>query len=357
MEAIVAGAGLSGCTAARYLAENGVKVRVHEKKPYVGGLAADTYDSTAIMIHRYGPHAFHTNDEGVWEFLSRFTKWRKYEHRVMACTCGKIMPVPVNLDTIDAAYGKGNFTGHACRENYTVRELLESEDPKLRKVGQWAWDTFYEGYSTKQWDCDPKKLPAWIMDRVPVRFNRDGRYHTDKYQGIPQLGYTTLCENMLDHPNIRLKVKSKVTDPDSGIIFTGEIDKLYQCCHGTLPYRYLRFEFEHAKNGPIQKVAQYNHPDLYIPYTRVVEYRHMTEDDGWSGKTTLCRETPCNDGETPCYPIGGKKAEELHKQYASMADMGSVWVLGRLAEYRYCNMDQAVRRALNLADTYLRTMQ
>lgn len=348
---VIAGAGISGCTAARVLAEAGLNVVVQEKRAYVGGNCADTYDSHAQLVHRFGPHAFHTNDEEVWAFLGRFAEWREYAHRVVAPAGKDFIPLPLNLDSI-AKYARPDAAKRAQRASYTVRELLADADPELCKLGQWAWDNFYAGYSQKQWGVKPDDLPAWIMDRVPVRFSDDDRYHQDKYQAMPELGYSAMLERILKHPRIEVRLKAPVSLNATHLIYTGSLDELYEYRHGKLPYRYLRFEYEHHKDGPKQPVAQINYSDERIKYTRTIEYRHMTDGKKrWKGATTICREFPCDTGEFPCYPV--EAGQDLAYKYALLAQKDGVWALGRLALYKYLNMDQAVRRAIDIARKYL----
>jgi UDP-galactopyranose mutase len=353
--ATIAGAGISGATAARILAEAGLDVAVYEKRAHVGGNCADCYDAHAILVHRHGPHAFHTSDKAVWEFVNRFAKWSTYRHKVMAVVGQKIVPMPVNLTTIEKAYANPYMVPHADKGSYTVRELMDHHDPEMSKLGHWVWQNFYVGYSSKQWGLNPADLPPWIIDRVPVRIDHEPYYHLDKYQGLPLGGYTAMVERMLDHPKIVLKLNYPVKLDGSHMIYTGSLDELFLYQHGSLPYRSLTFEWEHVKKGPIQKVAQYNYPDITDKFTRIVEYRLMTDGDEWRGATTICREFPADKGE-PYYPIAGKDAEELHYKYACMAHKAGVWALGRLATYRYLNMDQAVGQAMTMAGQYLEKM-
>jgi UDP-galactopyranose mutase len=352
---IVAGAGLSGATAARVLAESGLDVTVFEKRPYVGGNCADCYDAHAILVHRFGPHAFHTSDSEVWEFVNRFAKWSNYRHKVLAVIGKHAVPVPVNLQSIEKAYANPNMIFHADRGQYTVRELMEHHDTEMAKLGHWVWQNVYVGYSTKQWGLDPKDLPPWIIDRVPVRFDKNPYYHVDKHQGLPLGGYTAMVERMLDHPNITLELNKSCTLDASHMIYTGSLDALFGNQHGSLPYRSLTFEWEHLKNGPMQKVAQYNYPDVSTKYTRIIEYRLMTDENEWRGATTICREFPSATGE-PFYPVAGVDAEGLHYKYACMAHKSGVWALGRLAEYKYLNMDQAVKNAMTMARQYVEAL-
>jgi UDP-galactopyranose mutase len=350
--AVIAGAGLSGATAARILAEAGLDVQVFEKRPYVGGNCADCYDAHAILVHRHGPHAFHTGDKAVWAFVNRFAKWSNYRHKVMAVLGDKVLPVPVNLITIESAYANPHMIFHAAHGRYTVRQLMLHDDPEMRKLGHWVWQNFYVGYSAKQWGIDPKDLPEWIIDRVPVNFNREPYYHIDKWQGLPIGGYTAMVERMLDHPKIVLKLNEPVTLDSTHLIYTGSLDELFLYQHGALPYRSLKFEYEHHRTGPVQKCAQYNYPDVTTKFTRVVEYRHMTDEAGWRGPTTICREFPSDKGE-PYYPVAGEIAAQLHQQYSGMAEKSGVWCLGRLARYEYVNMNQAVKRAMEMAGKFL----
>jgi len=352
---VIAGAGLSGATAARILADAGLDVLICEKRPYVGGNSADCYDQHGVMVHRFGPHAFHTSDPEVWAFVNRFAKFNNYWHKVMAVLGSKILPIPVNLVTIEKAYANPHMIFHAKHGRYTIRQLMNHEDPEMKKLGHWVWDNFYLGYSSKQWGLHPKDLPDWIIDRVPVVFNREPYYHAlDKWQGLPIGGYTAMVERMLDHPKIVLKLNEEVTLDSASLIYTGSLDSLFGYRHGTLPYRSLRFEWEHSKSGPMQKCAQYNYPDVTDKFTRIIEFRHMTDDLGWRGATTLCREYPAEKGE-PFYPVAGEDAARLHDQYERSAEKAGVWCLGRLAQYKYINMDQAIKQAMEMAKKFLET--
>ncbi len=353
---LIVGCGLSGATCARLLAEKGRRVLVVEKRNHIGGNVYDYYNEDGILVHKYGPHIFHTKEKPVWDFLSKFTKWRLYQHRVFAYVDGMYVPMPINLDTINMLYG-------TVYDEKTVQEFLaavreekeqiaNAEDMVLSKVGRGLYEKFFLGYTKKQWGMHPQELEKEVTARIPVRYNRDNRYFTDPYQGIPQHGYTKLIENMLSHPQISILLntdyKAVVSEISfDSLIFTGPIDYYFDYKFGKLPYRSLKFIFETYDQEFFQPVATVNYPNDY-EFTRITEFKHMTGQR--AEKTTIVKEYPKAEGE-PYYPVPCRKSRELYRLYDEEAKkLEKVYFTGRLATYKYANMDVVVKDAMDLVD-------
>ncbi len=355
-EIIVVGAGFSGAVAARVLADCGHRVRILERRGWPGGNAYDEPDAHGILVHRYGPHLFHTNSKRVFDYLGQFTAWRGYEHRVRSSVGGRLLPVPVNLDTINGFFGVDLCEADAPAFLATLREpresLRTSEDVVLNSVGRALYEAMFRNYTRKQWGRDPSELDASVTARIPVRTNRDDRYFTDLFQAMPADGYTALFRRMLDHPLIaveygvdfyaeRRRVKPLHT------IYTGPVDAWFDHALGRLPYRSLRFEHEHLPDTEsFQPVATVNYPDTHN-FTRITEFRKITGQPATG--TSIVREYPQPEGE-PYYPVPSPEAQALYRRYRALAKKEqAVSFVGRLAEYRYYNMDQAVASALKAA--------
>jgi UDP-galactopyranose mutase len=353
---LVVGAGFAGATAAERLASLGKRVLVVEKRNHIGGNAYDHYNDDGLLVHKYGPHIFHTNAKRVWDYLSRFTAWRPYEHRVRASVDGLVVPMPINLDTINALYGlkltafevEGFFQKLA-----EPREKIEtSEDVVVSRVGQELYRKFFRNYTRKQWDLDPSELDASVISRVPIRTNRDDRYFTDTYQAMPLHGYTRLFERMLDHPNIKVMLQTdyrEVADlvPYGEMVYSGPVDEFFDCRYGKLPYRSLEFQHQTVDRERFQEAPVVNYPNEH-PYTRITEFKYLTGQE--HPKTAVVYEYPCADGD-PYYPIPRPENAALYRRYEALANATpGVHFVGRLATYRYYNMDQVVAQALTLAD-------
>jgi UDP-galactopyranose mutase len=356
MDYLIVGAGFAGATCARELAEAGNTCLVIDKRPHIAGNAFDRLDDHGVLIHEYGPHIFHTNSEKVFGWLSRFTDWRPYEHRVRARVCGRDLPIPINRTTINRLYGLDLDEAGVAAFLEKVREprdpLRTSEDVVLNSVGRELCDTFFRGYTRKQWGLELSDLSAGVAARIPTRCNDDDRYFTDRFQAMPQDGYTRLFERLLDHPNISLRTGVAYEDVGADIdrsatIFSGPVDAYYGHRFGKLPYRSLRFEHEHlAGQGKVQAVGTVNFPNEH-DYTRITEFRHLT-GQAHAG-TSIVREYPMAEGE-PYYPVPNPANEALFKRYAALAEAETrVHFIGRLAQYRYYNMDQVVAAALGLS--------
>lgn len=361
----IVGAGLVGCTLAERIAtELDQRVLVFEARTHVGGNTFDELDEHGILVHRYGPHAFHTNDETVWSYLSRFTKWRFYEHRVVVQVDGKQVPVPFNLNTLDALFPE-DWAARARRlllecygpeREIPILQLRQARDSEICKLANFVYDKIFYGYTLKQWGLTPEQLGPTVMGRVPVRISRDDRYFRDRYQGVPAFGYTAMIRRMLSHKNIEVVLGTtfeSIRDAlrDYRLIYTGPIDSFFAYMYGPLPYRSLRFELAHEKHIKYrQRVAQINYPNNH-EYTRIVEHKHITGQDVEG--TTLTKEYPQahqTGKNEPYYPIPCPENQAVYAKYAAEAKKlgGTVLFAGRLADYRYYNMDQAVARALCL---------
>jgi UDP-galactopyranose mutase len=357
---LVVGAGFAGAVLAERLASRAsLRVLVCDRREHVAGNAHDAVNVDGVLSHSYGPHIFHTNSQRVVEYLSRFAHWRPYEHRVLACVAGRLLPVPINRDTLNAVYGAGLETeteaeGFLARLARPVDCVRTSEDAVVSTVGPELYELFFRGYTRKQWGVDPAELDASVCARVPVRTNRDDRYFTDTFQAMPADGYTALFEALLDHPRIDVRLGTTADELRDRIahrllVWTGPIDEFFGQRFGPLPYRSLRFEpVTHNAERPLQPVAQINYPDERVPFTRVTEMRHLTGQT--HDRTTLVYEYPTDEGP-PYYPVPRPESRALFKRYQALAaSERRVVFAGRLARYQYLNMDQVVAQALATYD-------
>jgi UDP-galactopyranose mutase len=352
---LVVGAGFAGSTIAeRLAADAGKKVLICDRRPHIGGNAYDHHDADGILVHKYGPHIFHTNARSVFDYLSAFTEWRPYQHRVLASVDGQLLPVPINLDTVNRLYGL-NLTSFELEKFFEsvaepVAKVRTSEDVIVSKVGRELYDKFFRNYTRKQWGLDPSELDAMVTARVPVRTNRDDRYFTDTYQVMPLHGYTRMFERMLSHPNIKILLNAdyreiKAMIPHREVIFTGPVDEYFGYRLGRLPYRSLNFKFETRNVAVAQAGPVINYPNEQA-YTRVTEFKYLTGQE--HPKTTLVYEYACAEGD-PYYPIPRPENAALYKRYQEVAAATpGVHFLGRLGTYKYYNMDQVVAQALTL---------
>jgi UDP-galactopyranose mutase len=351
---LVVGAGFAGCVIAERLAsQRDAKVLVIDKRNHIGGNAYDRYDDAGILIHQYGPHIFHTNSERIFRYLSQFTEWRPYEHRVLAHVDGQLLPIPINRTTINGLYGL-NLTSEAEVEAFLaaraqhIPTIRTSEDVVLARVGRDLYEKFFRGYTYKQWGLLPSELDKSVTARVPTRANTDDRYFSDTHQAMPAGGYARMFERMLRHPNIKVMLQTQwqeVRDiiPFRRVIYTGPIDEFFDYRFGKLPYRSLRFDHITLEKEWHQPVAVVNYPQDE-PYTRVTEYKHLTGQT--HARTSLTFEYPSDSGD-PYYPIPRADHQERYRQYEGLAlTLSRVLFIGRLATYRYYNMDQVVGQAL-----------
>jgi UDP-galactopyranose mutase len=352
---LIVGAGFAGSVMAERLARvAGKRVLLIDRRSHVGGNAFDHYNEDGVLVHRYGPHIFHTNSREIYDYLSQFTAWRPYQHRVRAWVDGRLLPIPINLDTVNRLYGlsltsfelEDFFRGVAEKRE----EIRTSEDVIVARVGRELYEKFFRNYTRKQWALDPSELDAQVTARVPVRTNRDDRYFTDTYQVMPAHGYTRMFERMLDHPKINIMLNTDYRDvtglfPAAEMIYTGPIDEYFQYRYGRLPYRSLMFRHETLNVPRHQRVAVVNYPNDYA-YTRVTEFKHLTGQE--HPKTALVYEFPQAEGD-PYYPIPRPENAALYRKYEALAHAtAGVHFVGRLATYKYYNMDQVVGQALTL---------
>ncbi|PTA67219.1 UDP-galactopyranose mutase [Deinococcus arcticus] len=350
---LIVGAGFAGAVLAERLARDaGKRVLIVDRRAHIGGNAYDRYDDAGILIHPYGPHIFHTNSKDVFEYLSQFTAWRPYEHRVLASVDGQQLPIPINLDTVNGLYGL-NLTAFEVESFFAsvaepVEQVRTSEDVVVSKVGRDLYQKFFRGYTRKQWGLDPSELDASVTARVPTRTNRDNRYFTDTYQAMPLHGYTRMFEAMLAHPNIKVMLNTDYREiqalvPWAHMIYTGPVDAFFDHCYGRLPYRSLEFVHETHPVEQFQAVGTVNYPNDY-GYTRISEFKYITGQR--HAQTSVVYEYPRAEGD-PYYPVPRPENAELYKKYEALTRTRTdVTFVGRLATYRYYNMDQVVAQAL-----------
>jgi UDP-galactopyranose mutase len=352
---LVVGAGFSGSVIAERIASQlGKKVLVVDRRNHIGGNAYDRYDESGILVHKYGPHIFHTNSRDVFEYLSRFTEWRSYEHRVLASVDGQLVPIPINLDTINKLYGL-NLTSFQIPEFYASlaepKEYIRtSEDVVVSKVGRELYEKFFRNYTRKQWGLDPSELDKSVISRIPTRTNRDDRYFTDTYQAMPLHGFTRMFENMLNHPNIKVMLNTDYREIEKAIpcremVYTGPVDEYFDLRYGKLPYRSLEFKHETHNKQVFQPAPVVNYPNEHL-YTRITEFKYLTGQE--HAKTSIVYEFPRAEGD-PYYPVPRPENAEIYKKYKALADATpGVYFVGRLATYKYYNMDQCVAQALTI---------
>ncbi|BAY31095.1 UDP-galactopyranose mutase [Nostoc carneum NIES-2107] len=352
---LIVGAGFSGSVIAERLAtQSGKKVLVVDKRNHIGGNAYDHYDEHGVLVHKYGPHIFHTNSREVFEYLSRFTQWRSYEHRVLASVDGQLVPIPINLDTINKLYGMNlnSFEVKAFYESLAepIEQIRTSEDVVVSKVGRELYEKFFRGYTRKQWGLDPSELDKSVIARIPTRSNRDDRYFTDTYQAMPRHGFTRMFENMLNHPNIKVMLNTDYQEiqkaiPCREMVYTGPVDEFFDYRYGKLPYRSLDFKHETHNTAVFQPAPVINYPNEQL-YTRVTEFKYLTGQE--HNKTSIVYEFPKAEGD-PYYPVPRPENNEMYKQYKALSDSTpGVYFVGRLATYKYYNMDQCVAQALSV---------
>jgi UDP-galactopyranose mutase len=365
-DTLVVGAGYAGSIMAeRLAAERGQRVLVIDRRDHIAGNAYDYYDAHGVLVHRYGPHIFHTNSEKVVEYLSRFTEWRPYEHRVLANVGDKNVPMPINRTTINMLYGLGFTTDEEveaflAERAEPVEYIRTSEDVVVAKVGRELYEMFFRGYTRKQWQRDPSELHSSVCARIPIRTNEDDRYFTDTFQNMPADGYTAMFERILDHPGIEVRTETDYYDVKDEIefdhlVWTGPIDGYFDYRFGALPYRSLEFELVNEPTpdgGYLQPTASMNEPSEDIPYTRRTEFRWMTGQDRHDS-STYAVEYPRAEGD-PYYPIPRDDTRALYHRYEVLGqDLPNVTFVGRLARYQYLNMDQVVGQALSTAEKLL----
>ena len=348
----IVGAGFAGSVLAGQIARlRGERVLVVDSRPHIAGNAYDHLNEDGVLVHRYGPHIFHTNSQAVVDYLSQYTDWRPYEHRVRGWVDGQLVPIPINLDTVNRLYGldldaDGLEAWFAARAE-PVADVRTSRDVIVARIGRELYEKFFEGYTRKQWGLDPSQLDRAVTARVPVRTNRDDRYFTDTFQAMPAEGYTRMFQRILDHPGITVRLGQRWQDMDRPaarrLIWTGPVDEFFGHRFGPLPYRSLRFRHETLDQPGFQAVGTVNYPQTE-DFTRITEYKHLTGQE--HPKTSVTYEYPTAEGD-PYYPIPRPENQALYKRYEALADATpDTWFVGRLATYKYLNMDQVVGQAL-----------
>ncbi|GAB3417832.1 UDP-galactopyranose mutase [Niabella aquatica] len=352
---LIVGCGFAGSVLAERLASQlNKKVLIIDKRNHVGGNAFDYYNEQGILVHKYGPHIFHTNSKEIFLYLGQFTQWRPYEHHVLASVDGQLVPVPINLNTINALYNLNLDTSSVetylkSRSEHVV-SVATAEDVVVNSVGKDLYEKFFKTYTQKQWDMDPSELDSSVTARVPARYNRDNRYFTDTYQAMPLHGYTKMFNNMLSHKNIHIMLNTDYKDvkdslPHKATIFTGPVDYFFDYCYGKLPYRSIDFSFETLETESFQPCATVNYPQTNL-YTRITEFKKLTGQV--HPKTTIVYEYPTDNGD-PYYPIPRKENQALYNKYKALAQsFPNVYFTGRLGTYKYYNMDQVVAQSLTL---------
>ena len=374
-DSVIIGAGVAGCVAARDLAESGRKVLVLEQRDHIGGNCYDEKDEHGILIHKYGPHIFHTKEQKAYDYLSRFTDWYAFGHEVVANVYGKLIPVPFNLNTLHMVYEqekadaleKKLIDAFGLESRVPILKLREHEDPEIREIADYVYENIFLHYTMKQWGQTPEQIDPAVTGRVPVLISHDNRYFQEPWQGMPLHGYTLMFEKMLDHENITVEIgvdaRSRVTFSEGSVsldgqaftgdvIYTGPLDELFDCRFGRLPYRSLRFDFEYYDKPDYQGHSVVNYT-VSEDFTRITEFKYLTGQQAEG--TTIVKEYPFAytgaAGEIPYYSIANEANQKLYEQYHGLVEhIPNVWLLGRLAEYKYYNIDAMVLKALELTD-------
>ena len=380
-DAIVVGAGFAGATIAeRFANDLNKRVLIVDKRDHIAGNMYDYIDDNGILVHKYGPHLFHTNLDNVYEYLSKFTDWFKYEHRVLGKINNKLVPIPFNLTSIDECFEKDKakhlkeilLDRFEAGKKIPILELKKIQDDDLNELAGFIYENVFLYYTMKQWGQTPDEIDPNVTNRVPVYLSEDDRYFQDKYQFMPKYGYTKLFEKMLDSENIDIKLKTNILDfmkfegnkifinnqeYHGKIIYTGAIDELLDYRYGALPYRSLNFKFEEINKEHFQPVGTVNYPTKDDKFTRITEYKHMTMETCNSKKTVIMREYPCTydrnskTGNIPYYPISNEENIRLYDKYLEIVNsIDNLYLLGRLAQYKYYNMDLVINEALKLYD-------
>lgn len=374
-DSVIIGAGVAGSVAARELAEKGRKVLMLEKREHIGGNCYDEPDEHGIWIHKYGPHIFHTKEKKAYDYLSRFTKWYEFGHEVVANVHGKLIPVPFNLNTLHMVYDKERadklerklIEAFGMEARVPILKLREHEDGDIRGIADYVYENIFLHYTMKQWGQTPEQIDPAVTGRVPVLVSYDNRYFQEPYQGMPLHGYTAMFRAMLNHPNITVETGTDARDrltfeekrvlfdgePFEGeVIYTGPLDELFGCRFGRLPYRSLNFEFEYLPQEDFQGHSVVNYT-VSEDFTRITEFKYLTGQKAEG--TTIVREYPFAytgaEGEIPYYSIAGEENQKLYERYKELLlGVPNVYLLGRLAEYKYYNIDAMVMKALELTE-------
>ena len=366
MTILVVGAGLSGSVIARHYADCGEKVVVLEKRNHIAGNCYDYRNEAGILVSQYGPHIFHTKSDRIWDYVNRFCKWIPYIHRVAGTDGTKTFPVPINIETVNTIYGVELKDGDEMKE-FLADKIIPCADPKnseelsLARFGTEIYETIIKGYTQKQWNRSPTDLDPAVVARIPIRFSWEDQYFTDKFQALPENGYTAFVAEILAHENIDVRLSTSFTESMIAeyekIFYTGPIDAYFKDSGlPALEYRSLRFENKTFDLMQFQETASVNYCSASVPYTRITEYKHFYGMDQ-SPKTTIVMEYPSDylpaAGGEPYYPVVNQKNKELYEQYQKLAfseEKNNVYFVGRLANYKYFNMDEAIMNALSLLE-------
>lgn len=357
---LIIGAGISGSVLAERYAEQGKRILILEKRDHIGGNCYDYTDENGILISKYGAHLFHTNDEEVWEYVNRFSDWYKWEHKVLARVNDQLVPIPVNMTTVNRLFGL-NMTTEKEMKLWLKLNRVPYKNPKngkeavLNKIGKELYEKMFKHYTKKQWDKYPEELNASVLNRIPVRTNKDDRYFSDKYQALPKNGYTKIFEKMLKHPHIEVRLNVDYFDVRNTlpqfekVFYTGPIDQFFDFKYSlkdALEYRSIRFEMETLDQKYFQNNSVINYPGPEVDFTRIIEYKHFGNQI--SEKTVIVREYSTDEGE-PYYPVLNEKNLKIYELYQREAERcEDIYFVGRLANYKYFNMDQAFKNALDL---------
>lgn len=361
-EIIIIGAGISGAVLAERYASAGKKVTVIEKRDHIAGNCYDYIDENDILVSKYGAHLFHTNYEKVWEYINRFASWYKWEHRVLAKVDGSLVPIPVNITTVNNLFNLKISSEKEMKEwlsNHCpiITDPKNGEDAALSRVGPILYEKMFKHYTKKQWNKYPDELDASVLNRIPVRTNFDDRYFSDKYQALPKGGYTKMFEKIFDHPNISVKLntdyfklRDQIQKPEK-LFYTGPIDRFFDfkfSLDEKLEYRSINFVSETINQEYFQENSVVNYPGTEVDYTRIIEYKHFGNQR--SEKTTVVKEFTVDGGE-PYYPVLNERNRSIFEKYRKEAQkLTDVYFVGRLANYKYFNMDEAFKNALDLYD-------
>lgn len=380
MRYIVVGCGISGATVARLLAESGKKVEIWERRDHIAGNMYDFVEPYGVLVHKYGPHIFHTNNEKVWDFVNRFEDWKPFKLVCGAAWDGKYTPTAFNFKTIDTFYSEEDakklkeklLAAYPGRESATVVEVLQHEDPDIRGYAEYLFENDYAPYTAKQWGISPEEIDPSVLKRVPLRFSYNESYFTDTYEAMPCNSYTRLFENLLQHENITLKLGVEAKDKlvfkngrvtvaeeenfDVTVIYTGALDELFDLQHGELPYRSLRFEWKHEDVDSFQEAPVVAYPKE-PGFTRITEYKKLPLQDVKGTTYAVEYPLPYIKGQTvePYYPVLTESSQQQYDKYRKLAEgIENLVCCGRLADFKYYNMDQAIEAAMKVVDDLLK---
>ncbi len=357
---VIVGAGISGAVLAQCYATMGKKVLVLEKRDHIAGNCYDYIDENGILVSKYGAHLFHTNDEDVWQYVNRFAQWYEWEHKVLAKVDGQLVPIPVNITTVNKLFGlaletEGQMLQWLQANKIPIANPGNGHEAVISKVGPELYEKMFRHYTKKQWDKYPEELDASVLERIPVRTNFDDRYFSDKYQALPVGGYTRMFERILDHENIEVRLNTDFFDirEQLGVFeklfYTGPIDRFFDFRHSLdekLEYRSINFVSETIDREFFQENSVVNYPGMEVSFTRIVEYKHFGHQK--SDKTTIVREYTVDEGD-PYYPVPNARNQAIYEKYRAEAEkLTDIYFVGRLANYKYFNMDQAFKNALDL---------